>query len=59
MRETVSITDGAHTMTVVHDGNGTYTVYNRFSDSAEVHTYSSLEDFIGSEGNYIAGFYFG
>ena len=54
-----NILAGAHTMTVVHDGNGAYTVYNRYSNRAMTYTRQSLEEFVGSEVNYIAGFYLG
>ena len=57
--ESVDVSGGAHTMAVVHDGNGNYTVYNRYSNKPISYPYDSLEEFIGSEVRYVAGFYLG
>ena len=48
---------GAHTMTIVHDGNGKYTVYNRYGNRDRIYEYNSLEEFMGSEVQFISGYY--
>lgn len=50
---------GHHVMLIVHNADGVYTVYNRYSNSLEIHHYDNFETLIGSGEAYIAGFYIG
>ena len=50
---------GAHVVLMVNNGDGVYTVYNRYSNRNKVYTYNSYEEYMGWEGLYIAGFSIG
>lgn len=57
--KTPRVISGAHIVLMTHDGNGTYSVYNCFSNSKLVYTFTSFEDFLVEEETYIAGFNIG
>jgi len=58
-KEYPNVLKGAHTMAVTRDKDGSYVVYNRYSDYPEVHRYGTLQEFMGTEVQFIAAFYLG
>ncbi len=57
--KTPNFISGAHIVLMTHDGNGTYSVYNCYSNRKLVYTFTSFEDFLVEEETYIAGFNIG
>ena len=50
---------GTHIVLVAHSGDGIYRVYNRYSNSPQLYTYGSFEEYLGQEVAYYVGFYLG